>query len=85
MEVVVQRLVEKSIDSLDGFVLTPSTALTTVFQALSSGLLLSSDVIIDPTVRGEECIFGYLTEQQKEDLTKSAQVGINYYYYLYLY
>jgi len=76
MEVVVQRLVEKSIDSLDGFVLTPSTALTTVFQALSSGLLLSSDVIIDPTVRGEECIFGYLTQQQKEDLTKSAQHAV---------
>jgi len=76
MEVVVQHLIENAIDSLDGFVLTPSTALTTVFQALSSGLLLSSDVIVDPTVRGDVNIFGYLTDQQKEDMTRSAQHAV---------
>jgi len=79
IEVLVQTLVENAMDSLNGFALTPATAFNMIFQSLSSGLLLDNgDVITDPTLRGNKCIFEYLTDQQKEAMTMSAQRATRY-------
>jgi len=69
LELFTQRVLSSSL-----FPLSPSSALTRVFEALSSGLLLGDgSQLLDPLESHPTDVLQSLTPQQREDITSSAQ------------
>ncbi|KAL4597477.1 Zinc finger RNA-binding protein-like [Arapaima gigas] len=69
-----ELLVEKAISSASG-PLSPGDALRRVFECISSGILLSGGPgLMDPCEKNSTDTLSTITEQQKEDITSSAQV-----------
>lgn len=57
--------------------MTPGQAVRHVFESIAGGLVLpGSPGILDPCEKEPVDALGYLTRQQREDLTRSAQVRL---------
>uniref|UniRef100_A0A7E4W9L6 DZF domain-containing protein n=1 Tax=Panagrellus redivivus TaxID=6233 RepID=A0A7E4W9L6_PANRE len=70
---MLSMLVQNVLESF-GYPMTPGDALRRVFEAISSGLLLSKrPILYDPCEKDKVDVFGALTFQQREDITSSAQ------------
>ncbi|MBN3319741.1 ZFR protein, partial [Atractosteus spatula] len=71
-----ELLVEKAISSASG-PLSPGDALRRVFECISSGILLSGGPgLIDPCEKNPTDTLSAMTEQQREDITSSAQFAL---------
>ncbi|KAG2466549.1 ZFR protein, partial [Polypterus senegalus] len=71
-----ELLVEKAISSASG-PLSPGDALRRVFECISSGILLPGGPgLIDPCERNPTDTLSSMTEQQREDITSSAQFAL---------
>ncbi|KAI1285505.1 Zinc finger RNA-binding protein [Halotydeus destructor] len=54
--------------------LTPSQAMRHILEAIASGIMLpGADGLLDPCEKVAVDVFAYLTKQQREDITSSAQ------------
>ncbi|XP_073716797.1 zinc finger RNA-binding protein [Misgurnus anguillicaudatus] len=71
-----ELLVEKAISSAPG-PMSPGDALRRVFECISSGILLSgAPGLIDPCEKNPTDTLGAMEEQQREDITLSAQFAL---------
>ncbi|KPP63931.1 Zinc finger RNA-binding protein-like [Scleropages formosus] len=71
-----ELLVEKAISSASG-PLSPGDALRRVFECISSGILLSGGPgLMDPCEKNPTDTLSTMTEQQREDITSSAQFAL---------
>lgn len=71
-----ELLCEKTLSSSNA-VLSPGDGLRRVFEGISSGLLLPGGPgLLDPCEKDPVDAAAYLTAQQREDITASAQVKI---------
>ncbi|MBN3301075.1 ZFR protein, partial [Amia calva] len=71
-----ELLVEKAISSASG-PLSPGDALRRVFECISSGILLPGGPgLIDPCEKNPTDTLTAMTEQQREDITSSAQFAL---------
>ncbi|XP_048875080.1 zinc finger RNA-binding protein [Brienomyrus brachyistius] len=71
-----ELLVEKAISSASG-PLSPGDALRRVFECISSGILLSGGPgLIDPCEKNATDTLTTMSEQQREDITSSAQFAL---------
>uniref|UniRef100_A0A3B3TB07 Zinc finger RNA-binding protein n=1 Tax=Paramormyrops kingsleyae TaxID=1676925 RepID=A0A3B3TB07_9TELE len=71
-----ELLVEKAISSASG-PLSPGDALRRVFECISSGILLSGGPgLIDPCEKNATDTLATMSEQQREDITSSAQFAL---------
>ncbi|ROL51437.1 Zinc finger RNA-binding protein [Anabarilius grahami] len=71
-----ELLVEKAISSASG-PMTPGDALRRVFECISSGILLSvAPGLIDPCEKNPTDTLASMEEQQREDITSSAQFAL---------
>lgn len=67
-------MVERIVSSA-GEPVTPGQALRHVFESIAGGLVLpGSPGILDPCEKEPVDALGYLSRQQREDITRSAQV-----------
>lgn len=72
-----ELLCEKVLSSSTA-VLSPGDGLRRVFEAISSGLLLPGGPgLFDPCEKDPVDAAAYLTDQQREDITASAQVRLS--------
>ncbi|KAJ8396593.1 hypothetical protein AAFF_G00016590 [Aldrovandia affinis] len=71
-----ELLVEKAISSASG-PLSPGDALRRVFECISSGILLPGGPgLVDPCEKNSTDTLGAMSEQQREDITSSAQFAL---------
>ncbi|XP_056314240.1 zinc finger RNA-binding protein isoform X1 [Danio aesculapii] len=71
-----ELLVEKAISSASG-PMSPGDALRRVFECISSGILLSgAPGLIDPCEKNPTDTLAFMEEQQREDITSSAQFAL---------
>lgn len=71
-----ELLVEKAISSASG-PMSPGDALRRVFECISSGILLSgAPGLIDPCEKNPTDTLATMEEQQREDITSSAQFAL---------
>ena len=76
-----QLLVERALFSA-GFALSPSKSVLRVLEVLASGLILPGGPgLQDPCERDEVDVFGHLSPQQREDLTRAAQTEVRHIHY----
>ena len=69
-------MVERIVSSA-GEPVTPGQGLRHVFESIAGGLVLpGSPGILDPCEKEPVDALGYLSRQQREDLTRSAQVRL---------
>merc|ERR1712200_173373 len=77
----IELVVERSLAS-STMPLSPSNALLRVFEAISSGLLQEDGPgIKDPCEREQEDVLGFLTTQEREDITRFAMEAVRKIHY----
>uniref|UniRef100_A0A183C7H0 DZF domain-containing protein n=1 Tax=Globodera pallida TaxID=36090 RepID=A0A183C7H0_GLOPA len=81
----IELLVEKTLASM-AMPLSPGDAVRRLFEVISSGQFLSKrSKLIDPCEKEQNDVFSHITDQEREDITSSAQHAIRLIAYNQLY